>query len=66
LAFFQQAGITEQERSFKDGGGLFLDLEENFGNQIYFCKLLCASRMHAGTLAILLVQVSCQILEQDG
>jgi hypothetical protein len=27
---------------------------------------MCASKMHAGTLAILLVQVSCQILKQDG
>jgi len=33
---------------------------------IYSCKLLCASRMRAGTLAILLVQVSCQILEHTG
>ena len=34
--------------------------------KIYSCKLVCASRMRAGTLAILLVQVNCQILEQDG
>jgi len=33
-------------------------VKENFGNYIYFCKLVCASRMRAGTLAILLVQVS--------
>ena len=39
---------------------------ENFGNKVYFCKRVCASRMRAGTLAILLVQVSYQILEQDG
>ena len=29
--------------------------KENFGNQLFFCKLVCASRMRAGTLAILLV-----------
>jgi len=40
--------------------------KEKFGNLIYFCKLVCGSRMRAGILAILLVQVSCQILEQDG
>ena len=34
-------------------------VKENFGNQIYFCTLVYASRMRAGTLAILLVQVSC-------
>jgi hypothetical protein len=39
---------------------------KTFWNKIYFCKLVCASRMRAGTLAILMVQVSCQILEQDG
>jgi len=33
---------------------------------VYSCKLVCASRMRAGTLAIFLVYVSCQILEQDG
>ena len=54
--WFQQSFAGRTHGAFK----------ESFGNYIYFCKLVCASRMRAGTLAILLVQVSCQILEQDG
>ena len=35
-------------------------LKRTLGNKSNF-ELVCASRMRAGTLAILLVQVSCQI-----
>jgi hypothetical protein len=40
-------------------------LKRTLGNKSNF-ELVCASRMRAGTLAILLVQVSCQIDLQSG